>query len=128
MRKLMFGAFVAFWASIVSIWSFATLAGGAGPETEDEREITRAELAGHAAPDDCWMAIDGVVYDFTGYIPDHPAPPVVMTQWCGQDATEAYRTKGYGRPHSPAADALLPQYRLGTLVDREDGSGAASAR
>jgi len=121
MRKFMFGAFVAFWASAASIWSFATLAAGAGEEgATSERRVTVAELAAHAATDDCWMAIDGVVYDFTDYIPQHPAPPVVMTQWCGREATEAYHTKGYGRPHSPMADALLPPYRVGVLVTGED--------
>jgi len=130
MRRFMFGAFIAFWASVISIWSFATLASGAAETAEpasgaaSERTITAAELAEHGSPTDCWMAIDGVVYDFSAYIPEHPAPPVIMTQWCGREATEAYHTKGYGRPHSPAADALLPPYRVGMLLT-PDGSADA---
>jgi cytochrome b involved in lipid metabolism len=120
MRKFMFGAFVAFWASVVSIWSFASLAPGDAAAHPADREVTLSELAGRDSPDDCWMAIDGIVYDFSDYIPQHPAPPVVMTQWCGREASEAYHTKGYGRPHSPAADALLPQYRVGRLVNEAD--------
>lgn len=120
MKRLMFACFVAFWSSALTLWGYAALAAGtsaapATAEAVDDRVISTAELARHASADDCWMAIDGVVYDFTAYIPEHPTPPVVMTNWCGREATEPYRTKGYGRPHSPAADALLPQYRVGVL-------------
>ena len=115
MKRFMFAAFVAFWSSVATIWSFATLAAGSTPPVGGERSITLAEVELHSSAEDCWMAIDGVVYDLTAYLPAHPAPLVVMTQWCGQDASEAYHTKGFGRPHSPAADALLPEYRVGTL-------------
>ena len=122
MKRFMFACFVAFWSSVLSIWAYAALAAGSDDGTstgaaDADRTISRDELARHATPEDCWMAIDGVVYDFTDYLPQHPAPPVVMTTWCGREATEPYRTKGYGRPHSPAADALLPAYRVGRLAD-----------
>jgi cytochrome b involved in lipid metabolism len=122
----MFAAFIAFWASIISIWSFAQLApapDGATAGAKD-RVITLEELAAHDNADDCWKAIDGIVYDFTAYIPLHPTPPVVMTQWCGKEASEAYHTKGYGRPHSPAADAMLPPYRVGRLATPDDTAAA----
>ena len=124
MKRFMFASFVAFWSSVLSIWAYAALAAGAAEDSmhaapsagaEQTRRISAEELARHNSPDDCWMAIDGVVYDFTDYIPEHPTPPSVMTAWCGKEATEPYRTKGYGRPHSPAADAMLPEYRLGRL-------------
>ena len=120
MKRFMFSCFVAFWSSALTLWGYAALAAGtsspsAVTDAAADRVVSPAELARHASADDCWMAIDGVVYDFTAYIPEHPTPPVVMTNWCGKEATEPYRTKGYGRPHSPAADALLPQYRVGVL-------------
>jgi cytochrome b involved in lipid metabolism len=117
MKRFMYTCFVAFWSSIITMSVSAALgAGGATGAADSERIISAEELAGHAAPDDCWMAIDGVVYDFSEYIPQHPAPPVVMTSWCGKEASEAYHTKGYGRDHSPAADAMLPAYRVGVLA------------
>ena len=119
MKRLLFACFVSFWSSVVSIWGYAVLASertvDGSPGMAQQRAISAEALARHARPDDCWMAIDGVVYDLTAYLPEHPAPPAVMTGWCGKDATQPYRTKGYGRPHSPAADALLPQYRVGVL-------------
>ncbi len=116
----MYTSFVAFWASVISIWAYAVLAAGSQPESGAvDAGVPFEELARHASEDDCWMAIDGVVYDVTDYIPRHPTPLAVMTPWCGEDASEAYRTKGYGRPHSPAADAMLPEYRVGPLL-RDD--------
>jgi cytochrome b involved in lipid metabolism len=118
MKQFMFGCFAAFWASVMSIWAYAVLAAGATESTASAAEtvVTAAELSRHGAADDCWMAIDGVVYDLSEYIPEHPAPAGVMTPWCGREASEAYHTKGYARPHSPAADAQLPRYRVGTLA------------
>lgn len=120
MKRLTWSAFVAFWTCTLTIVALGALApapaGALADEAEPVRQVTLAELAQHASEGDCWMAIRGNVYDFSDYIPQHPTPPVVMTPWCGQDATEAYRTKGYGRPHSAMADALLDQYLIGVLV------------
>jgi hypothetical protein len=78
---------------------------------------TLAEIARHADAKSCWMAIDGVVYDFTAYLPQHPADPQAMLKHCGREASEAFRTKDAGRPHSPYAARLLGTYRIGTLRD-----------
>ena len=80
------------------------------------RRLTLAEVARHARPDDCWMAIDGSVYDFTAYLPRHPSEPEVIEAWCGREASEAYRTKTRGRPPTPNADTMLPKYRNGALT------------
>lgn len=85
----------------------------------DNRRITPAELARHSRADDCWLAIDGAVFDLSAYGPLHPAEPEVLNAWCGREASQAYRTKGLpggGRPHSVRADAMLPRYRIGTLA------------
>lgn len=110
------------------IYSLATATFGAGilsvlaldsvatePSASKERAITLAEIAQHAHPNDCWMAIDTHVYDLSAYIPQHPTPAAIITDWCGKEASEAYHTKGRGRPHSAYADGLLPQYRIGRL-------------
>jgi cytochrome b involved in lipid metabolism len=89
----------------------------AAPVQDAERRIERETLALHDAVEDCWMAIHGRVYDFTGYLPKHPTPPRVLIPYCGTDATEGWETKDIGRPHSPAAHALLPDYEIGVLAD-----------
>ena len=61
------------------------------------------------------MAIERTVYDLTRYLPEHPSRSGIVEPWCGKEATEAYRTKMKGRPHSPEAGQLLTQFRIGVL-------------
>ena len=133
MRKIYFAATGVFWAAVVAFSVAGTSVApkpsppGASPAAPAPapakpaaaaaaRRITLAEVARHAVESDCWMAIDGLVYDFTAYLPDHPSRPSIVLPWCGKDASEAYRTKTKGRPHSPEADQMLPAYRIGTLA------------
>lgn len=115
MRKLTYTAFVAFWACVVTLVVTEALV-SAPPEGEYAVPYTLAQVAEHAAADDCWMAIEGRVYDVSSYVPQHPAPPSVITGWCGKEATEGMRTKGYGHDHSPAGWMLLEQFLIGDLA------------
>lgn len=117
MKKFMFAAVVAFWSSVMTLVVAALLAPSPQAEANagDAQHFTLAEVAAHDSEDDCWMVIDGKVYDFTNYLPKHPAALDIMLEWCGKEASEAYKTKGYGRPHSPRADAMMPEYQVGTL-------------
>lgn len=77
---------------------------------------TKAQLATHNKPADCWMAINGGVYDVTNYVDMHPGGADIVLMFCGKDATQAYATQGgRGRGHSSRADALLAQYKVGSL-------------
>ena len=125
MRKIFFAATGLFWAAVMAF----AVAGTATPTAPapsppvtapaaakpSEKRFALAEVARHATETDCWMAINGVVYDLTAYLPEHPSRPSVVLPWCGKEATEAYKTKTKGRPHSPEADQLLPTYRIGVL-------------
>ncbi len=123
MKKVVFAAFVAFWSSIATITTLQAM----GPEqatTEADSgkadaapAYTLEQVAEHATLDDCWMAIEGGVYDLTAYLPNHPTPPFVLEPWCGKEATEGMRTKGYGRDHSPTAWGMMEEYRVGVLVE-----------
>jgi len=130
-EKATFSAFTAFWAAVVTILAMSLLAPeariGAAPGTapasstaEAEGEalpvIGHAELARHDRREDCWLAIEGQVYDVTDYIPQHPTPPGVLARWCGREATEGMRTKGYGSDHSARAWSMLERYRVGTYA------------
>lgn len=117
MRKLFYVSTAAFWITVAGFWIGNLLVPGTDTRaTAAEREIGAAELARHAVPQDCWMAIRGNVYDITTYLPDHPSRPSIIEPWCGKEASEAYDTKTKGRKHSPEADALLPKYRIGRFV------------
>ena len=114
--KLTFAAFVAFWSAILTLTTLWAVSPAVIADADvTQRAIPLAELEQHATLDDCWMAVEGNVYDLTDYVPQHPTPPAVLAPWCGREATEGMRTKGYGRDHSPGAWAMLDGYLIGSL-------------
>lgn len=116
MKRIAYTAVVIFWSVIATLVIVAQLAPRADQATAaTDSLISPVDLAAHATPGDCWIAVGGQVYDVTTYIPLHPTPPAVITDWCGKDATQAFETKGYGRPHSSAAWEMLAHYRVGTM-------------
>jgi hypothetical protein len=126
MKKIVFAAFVAFWSSVATIATLhamgpavapATTAQDSAADSNEGSGYTLEQVAEHATLEDCWMAIEGVVYDFTAYVPRHPTPASVLEAWCGREATEGMRTKGYGRDHSVRAWAMMEAYQLGPLLE-----------
>lgn len=116
MKKIYASATGIFLLTVAGFWIASLLAPAHAPSAvAAERAFTMAEVAKHNRAQDCWMVIAAEVYDFTSYLPQHPSDPSIVTVWCGREATEAYRTKTKGRPHSPYADGLLPKYRIGKL-------------
>lgn len=55
-----------------------------------KRSITTAELQRHNTPEDCWVAIHGVVYDLTDFAEEHPAGAQSIHELAGMDGTEAF--------------------------------------
>jgi cytochrome b involved in lipid metabolism len=119
MRKATYSVFIAFWASVATLLGVTALA----PDTAADQEeadlpvYALSDLEAHDSEASCWMAIEGQVYDLTEYIPLHPTPAAVLVPWCGGEATEGMRTKGYGRDHSPAAWGMLDEYLIGVLEE-----------
>ena len=108
-------ALLAFWGAAVGIASGPAPSGPAGSTGPTGKRFALANVAAHDKPGDCWMAIGGVVYDVSAYVPKHPALPSVIVEWCGKEATRAYATKNRGRPHSARATGLLSQFEVGVL-------------
>lgn len=67
-----------------------TSTSASGVSTGGSAGISLSELALHDTPEDCWMAIHGVVYDLTEYAPTHPAGPNFIYSRCGEDGTSDY--------------------------------------
>ena len=97
-------------------WSFLPVLFIQSPAIADE--FLMADIAKHASEADCWLVIDGNVYDVTTYLPYHLAPPNVILQWCGKDATTGFETKDDGKPHSATAQQLLKRYQVGKIVNK----------
>jgi predicted heme/steroid binding protein len=88
-------------------------------ESEDlnvaEGYYTMEEVAKHDNKDDCWLVINGKVYDVTEFN-QHPGGDAIL-EGCGQDATELFNTRpmGSGTPHSENARGYLTNWEIGTL-------------
>lgn len=64
--------------------------GGAGQETG---KITLEQLAAHSTSEDCWMAVDGKVYDVTPIMNTHPSIASCIVPFCGKDGTNSFYAK-----------------------------------
>ena len=47
------------------------------------------ELQKHTGKDDCWVAIDGIIYNVTSYLPNHPVGSKMIPG--GTDITEKFK-------------------------------------
>ena len=60
------------------------------PEKPATRDVTAEELAQHSTEDDCWVAIQGIIYNLTDFAEEHPAGAQSIHDLGGQDGTEAF--------------------------------------
>ncbi|CAD5166440.1 cytochrome b5-like [Musa acuminata AAA Group] len=79
----------------------------------DRKVYTLAEVSAHNSAHDCWLVIDGKVYDVTKFLDDHPGGDEVLVSSTGKDATDDFEDVG----HSTAARAMLDEYYVGEIDD-----------
>lgn len=86
---------------------------------EAPRRLSPDDVAMHNTPDDCWITLNGLVYDVTQYLPRHPGGAGMFESVAGHDATAAFEAIG----HSSRARGLLSSMQIGMLkhVARESG-------
>jgi len=79
--------------------------------------LTPVEVAKHNSVSNCWLIINGNVYDVTNFLNSHPGGANTIIPYCGQEATAAFDSKDRNpaQPHSQTADALLANYYIGML-------------
>jgi len=115
-NRIAYTALIAFIAVIATLLLVHLFQNNEAPQVNENGETvyTLQDVAEHDSADSCWKVIEGVVYDFTDYFPEHPSDEDVFLRWCGRDATHAWYDKGgVNRPHSPRAQAMLEDYRIG---------------
>ncbi len=72
---------------------------------------TLAEVSEHSNPKDCWLVIDGKVYDVTKFLEDHPGGDDVLLSATGKDATDDFEDVG----HSTSARAMMDEFYVGEI-------------
>ncbi len=75
--------------------------------------LTMEEVMAHNTLDDCWIVVDGVVYDASGFGARHPGGQGAIAGICGTDATDAFRGQ-HGTGGSP--NTQLASFELGPLA------------
>jgi cytochrome b involved in lipid metabolism len=121
MRKLFIISTTIFWLAVAGFWlsgKFHTPQMITQTATVAEpalRKYSLKEVSQHNRENNCWMAIEGQVYDLTAYLPTHPSDPAIVLPWCGKEASNAWQTKTVGRPHTSRAKHLLERYLIGKL-------------
>ena len=77
------------------------------------KRFTTAEVAKHNKPTDCYVIIEGKVYNVTAHVDNHSGGAACISQYCGKDATAAFM----GKPHSAEALKKLKEFLIGEVVD-----------
>ncbi len=85
--------------------------------TSNSRPVSVKEISAHQSLDDLWLVVDGVVYDFSEFAPEHPGGVSVLLRHAGRDATAAYL-----EVHSPSLirASLSPVGVLDTTTATEE--------
>ncbi|XVE81377.1 hypothetical protein DITRI_Ditri15bG0058700 [Diplodiscus trichospermus] len=73
--------------------------------------FTLAQVSEHNTPKDCWLIINGKVYEVTKFLEDHPGGDEVLLSATGKDATDDFEDVG----HSDSARGMMDQYRVGEI-------------
>jgi cytochrome b involved in lipid metabolism len=54
------------------------------------RNVPKSQLQQHNTPEDCWVAIHGIVYDLTDFAKKHPAGAQPIHMLAGRDGTSVF--------------------------------------
>merc|ERR1712046_548243 len=75
------------------------------PEREVTKQLTQytlSELSKHNKGNDCWVVVDGNVYDVTEFLSEHPGGKRVIMTHAGKDCTDQF--------HAMHAPSILPKH------------------
>jgi cytochrome b involved in lipid metabolism len=83
---------------------------------------TMEEVARHSSKEDCWVVVQGGVYDVADFLATHPGGSAILAAQGGKDATDFFTEL-----HRPQVlEAVAAQYKIGIVSDgtASDGSGS----
>lgn len=82
-----------------------------------QKTYTQEDVAAHNSKTDCWIIIEGNVYNATSFVAKHPGGAAILNG-CGMDATMLFHERpasGKG-PHPDSAAEVLKTLYIGKLV------------
>ncbi|KAL2013856.1 hypothetical protein VTN00DRAFT_1381 [Thermoascus crustaceus] len=56
----------------------------------ETRLLSAQQISEHNTPADCWIVVDGQVWDVTDFLEEHPGGAAIILKYAGRDATKAY--------------------------------------
>ncbi|GMY26829.1 cytochrome b5-like [Fagus crenata] len=77
----------------------------------DGKVFTLAQVSEHNTNKDCWLIINGKVFDVTKFLDDHPGGDEVLLSATGKDATDDFEDVG----HSDSAREMMNEYYVGEI-------------
>ena len=95
-------------ASLIAVTGLLAAPAQAAPS----RTISKAEVARHDTPKDCWVYIGRAVYNMTSYLPRHPGGADEITPFCGGNARAAFADEHAGDANALRGMATLKIGRL----------------
>ncbi|EPS64889.1 hypothetical protein M569_09892 [Genlisea aurea] len=75
------------------------------------KTFTWAEVSRHNTNKDCWLLINGKVYDVTKFLGEHPGGEDVLVFATGKDSTPEFEEVG----HSATAKKRMEEFYLGDI-------------
>ncbi|KAL1634753.1 hypothetical protein SLS56_002155 [Neofusicoccum ribis] len=85
-------------------------------------EYSLSEVALHSAREDLWIAINGKVYNVSGYLDDHPGGEEILRGVAGKEATGAFEDAA----HSEDAYKTMEKLLIGKLPPHEQPAPATT--
>jgi alkylation response protein AidB-like acyl-CoA dehydrogenase len=76
-------------------------------------QLTIEDVAKHNTESDCWIVVDGIVYDVTKFLKAHPGGKSVLLAFGGKDATSEF----YDFHSKDVLEKYGPKMRIGTIGD-----------
>lgn len=89
----------------------------ATPANKARPPCTWEELSTHGTKEDCWIAVDGKVYDVTSWIPKHPGGSEMIVLSAGRDVTNLFESYHPFSGDQPAN--ILKKYYICDIADTE---------
>lgn len=93
------------------------------PSNNGASGISASEVTLHNTASDCWVVIDGSVYQLDKYMSQHPGGKSVLTSLCGKDGSKAFANQ-HARQALPNSE--LAKLYLGALTTGGSAGGSST--